>query len=79
MFSSIGEENESGKKFIQEQINSTKKLLNSWLTGNMLNGKQLTANDTSDIDTFIHTIATDIERADQDNSYLMGPSAELSD
>ena len=71
MLSSIGEENESGKKFIQEQINSTKKLLNSWLTGNMLNGKQLTADDVSDIDTWIHTIARDIERADQDNSYLV--------
>jgi hypothetical protein len=79
ILSAIGEENESGKKFIQEQINAAKKLLNSWLTGNMLSGKQLTADNISDINTWVSIIKRDIERADKDNPYLQGASAELTD
>jgi hypothetical protein len=79
ILSAIGEENESGKKFIQEQINAAKKLLNSWLTGNMLNGKQLTADNISDINTWVSIIKRNIERADKDNPSLVEASAELTD
>jgi hypothetical protein len=44
----------------------------------MLNGKQLTADNLDQIDEWSQKIATQIERADQDNEYLTGASAELT-
>lgn len=78
ILSAIGEDNVSGKEYVQKQIEATKKLLNSYLTGNMLNGKQLTADNLDQIDEWSQKIATQIERADQDNEYLTGASAELT-
>jgi hypothetical protein len=78
ILSAIGEDNTSGKEYVQKQIEATKKLLNSYLTGNMLNGKQLTADNLDQIDEWSQKIATQIERADQDNEYLTGASAELT-
>lgn len=78
ILSSMGEENTKGKEYVQKQIDSTKKLLNSWLVGNKLKGEQLTADNLDNIQKWSYEIATDIERGDKDNMFLQGPSAELS-
>ena len=78
MLSAMSDDNITGKDFIQKQINATKKLLNTWLSGNMLGGVQLTADNLEDISKWAKIIATEIERADQDNMFLMGASSELS-
>lgn len=71
-------ENTEGGRFIQKQVDATKKLLNSWLTGNMLKGKQLTADNLEDVEEFAKIIATEIERGDKDNTFLIDASAELT-
>jgi len=43
----------------------------------MLNGKQLTADNLDQIDEWSQKIATQIERADQNNESLVSASAEL--
>ena len=78
ILSAIPDDNVRGIQFVQEQIDATKKLLNSWLTGNILNGTQLTADDLPGIKRWTDIISTNIERADQDNMFLMGASAELT-
>lgn len=79
LLSSISDENTNGKQFVQEQIKATKKLLNSWLTGNQLRGKQLIADNISEIEELAGIIARNIERGDKDNMFLQGASAELTD
>jgi len=74
----MGEENVSGREFVQKQIDATKKLLNSWLTGNKLGKTQLTADNLADVNRWANIIARNIERGDKDNMFLMGASAELS-
>ena len=78
MLTAIGEENTAGQDFIKSQINATKKLLNSWLTGNKLGDKQLSADNLADVEEFARIIARDIERGDKDNMFLQGASAELT-
>ena len=78
ILSAIDEDNITGKNFVQKQIDATKKLLNTWLTGNKIEGRQLTVDNLEDIDNWTKTIARNIERADKDNMFLMGASAELS-
>ena len=78
MLSAIADDNINGKQFIQKQIDATKKLLNTWLSGQKLNDNQLTADNLADINKWANIVARDIERADQDNMFLMGASAELS-
>lgn len=78
MLSTIGDGNVTGKVFIKSQIDATAELLNSYLKGNKLGGKQLTADNIQDINTFISIVARNIERADQDNMAIMGASAELT-
>jgi len=74
----MGDSNVNGKEFVQKQIDATKKLLNSWLTGNKLDDKQLTADDLQSVNKWANIIARNIERGDKDNMFLMGASAELS-
>jgi len=74
----MGDDNTAGKDFVQEQINATKKLLNSYLTGNQLRGRQLTADNLSEVDEWAKAIAREIEQGDKDNMNLMGASAELT-
>lgn len=79
ILSSMGDENVKGKQFVQEQINATKTLLNSWLTGNKLGDVQLTADNLPEVNRWVNIIARDIERADQDNMAIIGAGAELNE
>ena len=78
ILSTIDDENTSGKEFVQKQIDETKKLLNNWLKGCLLDGKPLSIEKPQDIDEFIRRISTQISQADNDNMHLMGATAELS-
>jgi Rod binding domain-containing protein len=64
MLRSMDDSNTSGKKFIEAQIKATKDLLNKQLAGNMLRGRQLTADRLDWINEWTNTIATQIEQAD---------------
>jgi len=75
----MGEENESGRKFIQGQIDATKKLLDGYLKGNVLEGKQLTSDNLADINRWANIIARNIERADKDNMAIAAASDELAE
>lgn len=79
MQSSMGEENESGRKFIQGQIDATKKLLDGYLKGNVSEGKQLTSDNLADINRWANIIARNIERADKDNMAIAAASDELAE
>lgn len=77
MLSSIGEGNVSGKVFVQAQIDTTAKLLDTYLNGNKLGDKQLTSENLDEVNTFIDIAERNIERADKNNEALAAASSEL--
>lgn len=78
VLAAMGEDNLAGKQFIQEQINATKKLLNSRLVGNKLGDVQLTADNLADINKWANLIARNIERADKNNMAIVAAGDELN-
>ena len=79
ILSSMGDENVEGRKFIQSQIDVAKKMLNDQLAGNMLDDKQLTADNLAEVNRWANIIARNIERADKDNPAVVAASDELAE
>lgn len=79
ILSSMGEENESGRKFVQSEVDATKKLLDGYLKGNMLEGNPLTSDNLAEVNRWANIIARNIERADKDNMAIAAASDELAE
>lgn len=78
ILSAMGDSNVAGKKFVQGQIDATKKLLNGWLVGNKLADKQLTSDDLAEVKEWLEIVARNIERADKDNMSIVAASENLT-